>query len=439
MRKKLNHDFWKLIIPIFLNDLFISIMGSVDAFLLSAYSDDAVAATGIVGRVIYILTMFFEIIGVGATILLAQNLGADKKRKATQLIGTATFISVVQGVILGVLVLAMSENILNLLNVENKIFDDALIYLKYMGITLVFRSITSVLSGTLRCYGYAKCGTAYTIIGNIINIIGDYLVIFGKINLFNNVIEGVAFFTFLGYIVCAMFYLTKAIKCNLIKFRIDIDSMKAIYRVGIPPIMEGASYNLSQFFVTCIISHLGWKYVSAQVYAMNIMGIISRFSYSTGETTGIMIGRLVGARKDKQAFEVCKRNAVIAEKITLTLVFICIPFMHQILGVLTKNSSIIRIALIFVYFECITLIAKTINFVYGNALKASGDIYYSPIIGMVFMWSIGTLGAYVFGIVAGVGVFGICAMFMLDESIRSLLLYRRWMNSKWLNKRLIVD
>lgn len=54
MRKKLNHDFWKLIIPIFLNDLFISIMGSVDAFLLSAYSDDAVAATGIVGRVIYI-------------------------------------------------------------------------------------------------------------------------------------------------------------------------------------------------------------------------------------------------------------------------------------------------------------------------------------------------------------------------------------------------
>ena len=98
-----------------------------------------------------------------------------------------------------------------------------------------------------------------------------------------------------------------------------------------------------------------------------------------------------------------------------------------------------HIALVFVYFECFTLIAKTINFVYGNALKASGDIYYAPIIGMIFMWSIGTLGAYLLGIVAGFGVIGICAMFMLDESIRSLLLLRRWKNSKWLNKRLIVD
>ena len=133
MKKSKNHDFWELVIPIFLNNLFISIMGSVDVFLLSAYSDDAVAATGIVGRVIYILTMLFEIIGVGATILLAQNLGADRKREAKQLVGTAIFISVVQGLILGFLILAVSENILNLLNVDNKIYDDALIYLKYMG------------------------------------------------------------------------------------------------------------------------------------------------------------------------------------------------------------------------------------------------------------------------------------------------------------------
>lgn len=439
MKKSKNHDFWELVIPIFLNNLFISIMGSVDVFLLSAYSDDAVAATGIVGRVIYILTMLFEIIGVGATILLAQNLGADRKREAKQLVGTAIFISVVQGLILGFLILAVSENILNLLNVDNKIYDDALIYLKYMGVTLIFRSITSVLSGTLRCYGYAKSGMAYTIIGNIVNILGDYLVIFGKINLFNNVIEGVAFFTLLGYAICGVLYFIKAIMCNLIKFRINTDYMKEIYKVGIPQIMEGASYNLSQFFITYIISRLGWEYVSAQVYAMNIMGIISRFSYSTGETTGIMIGKLVGARKDTQAFAVCKKNALIAEKITLALTLLCIPIMHNILGALTDNSYIMHIALVFVYFECFTLIAKTINFVYGNALKASGDIYYAPIIGMIFMWSIGTLGAYLLGIVAGFGVIGICAMFMLDESIRSLLLLRRWKNSKWLNKRLIVD
>lgn len=439
MRKGVNHNFWELVIPIFLNNLFISIMGSVDVFLLSAYSDNTVAATGIVGRVIYILTMFFEIIGIGATILLAQNLGADRKREAKKLVGTAIFISVVQGVVLGFLIFAMSENILNLLNVDKKIFADALIYLKYMGVTLIFRSITSVLSGTLRCYGYAKSGMAYTIIGNIVNIVGDYLVIFEKINLFNNVIEGVAFFTLIGYAICGVLYLTKAIMCNLIKFRINIDSMKEIYKIGIPPIIEGASYNLSQFFVTYIISCLGWEYVSAQVYAMNIMGIISRFSYSTGETTGIMIGKLVGARKDTQAFTVCKKNALIAEKITLAMTFICIPLMPNILGLLTENSYIIYIALVFVYFECITLIAKTINFVYGNALKASGDIYYAPIIGMIFMWSIGTLCAYIFGIVAGFGVVGICAMFMLDESIRSLLLCRRWKNGKWLNKRLIID
>ena len=79
--RSVRRNLSKLVVPIFIETLLIMMLGAVDTIMLSQYSDNAVAAVGVVNQLIMFAFLIFEVINLGTSVLCSQYLGAKKQKK----------------------------------------------------------------------------------------------------------------------------------------------------------------------------------------------------------------------------------------------------------------------------------------------------------------------------------------------------------------------
>ncbi len=100
MQKKL----FRLSVPIFVEAIMNTIIGSVDTIMLSSYSDDAVAAVSIANQILFLIQVLACIVTTGTSILCAQYIGAKKtEEEQNDLITASILLNVGMGVVLTVL------------------------------------------------------------------------------------------------------------------------------------------------------------------------------------------------------------------------------------------------------------------------------------------------------------------------------------------------
>ena len=75
---------FKMTWPIFIEILLQMMVGNVDQFMLSHYSQKSVAAVGNANQIINIVIIALSVISMAATILIAQYRGAGNKEKVTE-------------------------------------------------------------------------------------------------------------------------------------------------------------------------------------------------------------------------------------------------------------------------------------------------------------------------------------------------------------------
>ena len=97
IRKELT----KLVIPIFIETLLIMMLGAVDTIMLSQYSDESVAAVGVVNQIVMFAFLIFEVINIGTSVLCSQYLGAGLRKKMVQVVGVSLLLNLAVGVSVG--------------------------------------------------------------------------------------------------------------------------------------------------------------------------------------------------------------------------------------------------------------------------------------------------------------------------------------------------
>ena len=97
--RSVRRNLSKLVVPIFIETLLIMMLGAVDTIMLSQYSDNAVAAVGVVNQLIMFAFLIFEVINLGTSVLCSQYLGAKKQKNVVQVVGVAILLNLVLGLL----------------------------------------------------------------------------------------------------------------------------------------------------------------------------------------------------------------------------------------------------------------------------------------------------------------------------------------------------
>jgi putative MATE family efflux protein len=432
-----------LTIPLLFENGFRILLSSVDTFMLSSWSQKAVAAAGMIGQYIFFIQILFNVICIGTSIVLSQYLGAKRNKEAEQVTqGSVLMISLVALFIM-LLIFFGAAPLLSLYSIEDDVRHMAWQYLVIFGGFGAFFMALNMLQGTvLRAYGYTKDAMYIAIVANILNILGNAISLYGFFGLPVLGIAGVAASSAFSQLAASIILAIrirqkKDVRFPLKRWRDVSPSMyRVVLSVGVPTAGENLSYNVAQIVIMVMVSTFGTWAMSAMVYTQTIARFVGIFGLSIGTATQIKVGYWVGAKKPEDAYRRVYLYQIIATTCTVFFLILINIFKVPIIALFTDEKEIVSMVYRLLLFSIYLEFGRSINLVTISALKGAGDFRFPVLYGLFSMWGIMVLGSYLLGVKAAWGLVGIWLSIGSDETIRGFVMLFRWRSKKWITKRL---
>lgn len=447
MTKNLRGDIRKLTLPIFIEMLLVTLMGATDTFMLSHYADEAVAAVGVANQLITFAFLVFQIINLGTTVLCSQYLGAGNRMKMEQVTAMALLLNILSGAVISVILSAGAPLLLGWMGLKPDLMQYGLPYMQIAGAFAFFQALHLTVSASLRADNKAIYPMLVVMLVNVVNIIGNYGLIFGNFGLpalgvegaaiATNISRGVAAFTLFAILFSKHIPLRRLLNAFKAPLRELRHEMHNLLRIGLPSAGENMSYNAQQVVLTYFMNQLGNEALTTRMYVVNTVMFVYIFCICIAQGAGIVIGHLVGDHRYRACYKLgwyALRVAIIS---TLSLSVLFATFGEQIFSLITENANIVALGCTILLIDILVEIGKATNIYYTNVLRSVGDVNFPFYVGITIQWLVGVLFGWMFGIAFGWGIIGMWWALFLDEGIRGSIFVWRWKSKRWMQRSFV--
>ncbi|MCD7874721.1 MAG: MATE family efflux transporter [Acidaminococcaceae bacterium] len=340
---------FKMTWPIFIEILLQMMVGNVDQFMLSHYSQKSVAAVGNANQIINIVIIALSVISMAATILIAQYRGADNKEKVAEVCTVALLTNFVLGLVISLVLFCFDNFFLDLLAVPNDIRNEAGLFLRYIGLFIVVQAVYISFISFFRGYSLLKVTMITSVIMNVINIVCNIFLIhgFGPIPALG--VLGVTISTnsskVLGLLLILYFF-RRFIDLPLSCKYLQPFPQKTLYNIlylGLPSGGESLSYQLSQMVIMKFVNLLGLVVITTKIYAYIIAIFSYIYSQALAMATQIIIGFLLGRGDQEAVSQRVWQTVRLAVLISGTLTTILYFNIDHIYGIFTDNPEVLEL------------------------------------------------------------------------------------------------
>ncbi|WP_316568180.1 MATE family efflux transporter [Neobacillus sp. YIM B06451] len=415
-----------LAVPAMIENILQTIVGFVDTLFVAQLGLNEVTAVGVANAILAVYIAIFMAIGVGTSSLIARNIGAGDMIKAKSIARQSTFISVIAGLVFGLISLFFSEQLLRLMGAESKVLADGVTYFRIVAIPSVFISLMFTFGSILRAAGDTKTPMKVAWWINIIHIGLDYILIFGIFGFDGFGVAGAAWATVIVRIIgtAALFYYIKKSKVSFtFSGSRSNEEAKAILALSTPAAIERLIMRLGQVLYFGLIVKIG-----ADTYAAHsIAGNIEMFAYMPGYGLAVaattLVGQSIGAKRTKEAYQYGMLTtwvAVVFMSVIGAFLFFLSPWFATWF---TTDKNAVDMVVTALRIDAFAQPALAFGLVLAGALQGAGDTkspMYSTAIGM---WVIRVLGVYILGIHFGLGIAGIWLSILVDLYVRAIFLF----------------
>lgn len=424
--------------PVIIENILQVLLGTTDTFFAGKLHGNAIAGAGITNLIMNIYIAFFTAIGVGTTAIIARKIGDKQLEKAEEALKQSIILAMGIGLVIGVVSIIFAKPLLIFLGAEQEVLEYAMPYFMTVAVPCVFLCLMQILSSALRGAGDTKTPMIASAIANIINIVLNYVLIFGILNFKGLGILGAGLATTISRVVAVVilcYELTRGhavLRFNIIdKWRIDKEIMTSIARIGVPAGAEKLIMRLGQLLYGSMIITLG----TSSYIAHNIAGTIESYSYLPAMGFSVVATTLVGQKLGSNNITEAKKYAFISNALsTVVMVILGLGFFigaPMLAGLFTKDEqvkelvvSVLRIIALFQPF-------LSLSMVMASALQGAGDTKFPMYSTLIGIWGIRVGCGYLFAVGFKLGLVGVWMAYALDVMVRSILLLVRFIRGKW--------
>ncbi len=429
--------------PIFIESFLHMILRSADTFMLSKVSDAAAASVGVSNQLIMFIFFLFNFVATGSAIVIAQYLGARKYDVIPQLTGNAISLNFLFGLLISLSVFIFSTPLIGMFGLEKELFTQAEVYLRIVGGMVFIQAVMLTVSAIVQVHGFTRDTMIVTVGMNLLNIVGNYLLIFGALGFPKLGVAGAAVSTVISQalgLVVMVVVLIKRVKLSLTwkeAVQWKKDHIKMIVAIGGPVSVGQLSYTASQIVTTSFITSLGAQMLATRIYTQNIIIFIMVLSIALAKGTQIMIGHYVGAGEKEEAYQQAFRNLKFSIGMALGATAIICVFREPLFQLFTDDPIIIAMGTTLLLLGFLLEPGRCFNILMVQSLQAAGDSRFPMLVQIILIWTFTVPVTYLLGIHFGFGLIGMWAAFIADEWLRGMIVAWRWKSRAWDKKALV--
>jgi putative MATE family efflux protein len=430
--------------PIFFELLLFMLMGSADTLMLSGVSDDAVSAVGVVNQYIFICILIVAVISNGASIVVAQYIGARRRQEASRISALSITLNFLLGLTVSAGLLLFGNTILAHMNLQEQVLAHAKTYMGIAGGFLFLQALINVFSSLIRTYGFTRQSMYVSLGMNVLHVLGNYLLIFGHLGLPAMGVAGAAVSTVISRAAALVVFVWMLYRVMDVRMAprdyltLSREYVGKILKVGVPSAIEQVTYHVCQTVFVYYVTFLGSAALASRQYAMSISQYVFLFSLAIGTGTAIIVGRLVGASRTEDAYHRVLVSLKWSVALTVLVDVIAILFRKPLIGLFTANGDILQMTSQLILLSLLLEPGRSFNLVLVNALRAAGDARFTVYMGFLSMGCLSLTLGYVLVFKLNLGLPGVWLAVSADEWTRGLTFWYRWKSRAWEKQSLVA-
>jgi putative MATE family efflux protein len=382
---------------------------------------ESLAAAGIVGSFLSMLIWILGQTRSAISAIISQYLGAGKLDEIKYLPAQAIFLNMGLSILILLSTVFIADEIFGLMNASGKILEYCISYygIRVWGfpLTLFVFAVMGIFRGLQNTFW----PMLIAIIGALLNVLLDFILVFGIEGLINPLyLEGAAWASLISQGVMALlafFLLLWKTDINL-KIRFPIHpELRRLVIMSLNLFVRTLALNIALVLAVREATSLGGNFIAAHTIAINLWLFSAFFIDGYGAAGNIMGGRLLGAKDYNGLWTLSKKVIGYGLLVSLILVFLCFLF-YRPLGRLFSHDTLVLHTFYSIFFILILgLPMNTIAFVFDGIFKGLGEMKYlrNVLLGATFM---GFVPALYFGKYMGWGLYGIWIAFTLWMLLR---------------------
>ena len=434
-----------LLIPVVLEQLLNSIMGTADTMMVSNVGSAAISAVSLVDSINVLVIQAFSALAAGGAIVCAQYIGQRNKEKANESARQVLFIITAISVAVSLICLVLQKPLLSLIfgSVEPAVMRASETYFFYTALSFPFIAAYDSAASIFRAQDNTKGPMIISMISNVMNIAGNAVMIW----VFHMGVAGAALSTLISRIFCAVVVIIQLRKeregqeivvRDYFKIRPDWSMIRRILGLGIPSGIENSMFQLGKLAIQSTVSTLGTAAIAAQAMT-NILENLNGIA-AIGVGVGLMtiVGQCLGAGRQDEAVYYIKKLCVIAEVIIIIscLGVFALTKPITILGGMDKESADMCFHMV-MWITIVKPLVWIMAFIPGYGLRAAGDVKFSMIVSCCTMWACRFCLCVFLIRVMGFGPMGVWIGMFADWTLRGIIFTWRFHSRKWLQHKVI--
>lgn len=427
--------------PIFVEIMLRTLLLNVDQLMLSSYSSTAVAAVGNANQILNMLMLVLNVVCIATTIIMAQCIGAGRTGELPQLYTLTIGLTVCFSILAGGVIFFQGA-IFQLMKIPVELLDEAMTYFSVVAGAFVLQGVLVSFSAIFRSNAMMKEMMMISMFSNIVNVIGNAILIHGVGCIPAMGVLGAAISTVGSLFISAGIVIYLYAKKIAVPLRLsylkkpDVQKIKKILSLGVPAAGDSISYTTMQLVMVSFVNSYGAASSSAKAYVGMVAVSVYMCSSAIAQATQIKVGYFIGAGELKKAKCLVTKSVKISIMLSFLFAVLLYSFSDQVFSIFTMDKQILMLIKQVIFVDIFLEIGRAVNMVMINSLLASGDTKYPVICAIISMWMIAVPVGYLAGTVFGYGIAGVWFGFALDEWCRAAAFLFRWKSNIWQKKRL---
>lgn len=430
------HIAWPSLVELTLTQL----TSMADLMMVGQLGAWAITAVGLSTQPKFLLQTAFMAMNVGATAMVARYKGAGEQEKANGIMRQALLMTLIFAVVSSVVGFIFSEPLIRFMggNDDLQAINGGTAYLQIQMLGLVGFALTSTITAVLRGVGNSRTAMIYNLVANIVNIIFNYILIYGHFGAPRLEVAGASLATIIGQFVAMIlafisviggkYYLHLRLRDG---FMPDWEAIGKIVKIGIPAMIEQLVMRIGMIIYSKTVASLGTVSFATHQICMNIQAL----SFMTGQAFSVaatsLVGQSLGKKRPDMAQAYSLRTRRIGMCVALLLTFIFFFFGRYIVACYNTDPVILDTGARILMFVAFVQPFQSSQFILSGALRGAGDTKSVAKIIFVTVLLVRPGMALLLINLFHWGLEGAWVALVCDQLLRTLLVWRRYNSGKW--------
>jgi len=435
-----------LALPAVLEMSLNTLVGMADTIMISRFiGKEALAAVGFANQIIFTLIFVFSAFNAGATAMVSRSYGEGNKQRMNKIMNENLTLNLILGITVTLFTFFFADLILNVYDITAIVKDYGTTYLKYIAIGQLFMFISFAAAAALRGAGDTKTPMYITGIANILNIIGNYILITGFWIFPELGIAGAAISTTFARFIAAALYLALftsnkgILKLHPSWMKISSKIFKPLinlsYAAGIEQLFMQAAFFVNGIF----ISQLDTTAEASFRILLNIESLSFMPAIGIAIAATTLVGKHLGENNAEESLKSGLTAAVMGAIIGTTLALVYLIFPVFALKIFTTEVGVINYSVPILKIVALNQALLAFVVIMVGALRGAGDTKGAMYITIIRLWLIFIPLSYYLIVVSDYGVAGVWIAEIISFLIVALIVVRRFIKMEWAEIEFFVE